>query len=252
MTLLLLACFILGAILGSFYNVVGLSVPVKRPFANRRSACPICGRTLTPIELVPVLSYVIQGGRCRGCKSRISPLYPIVEFLTGLLFAASPLLLGWTYEVFVAWTLISLLMIIFVSDIRYMLIPDKILLFFAVVFLFIRIFIPLHPWWDPLLGAVCGFGLLLFIAVISRGGMGGGDIKLFALLGFILGLKLVLLAFIFSTFYGAVIGIAGLMTGVVKRKNPIPFGPFIVFGTLTAYFYGDAILDWYLQFLTSS
>ena len=248
MTIYLLL-FLLGLTLGSFYNVVGLSVPTNQSFTNRRSACPSCGRTLSPFELIPVVSYVMQGGKCRGCKARISPLYPVVELLTGILFATAPLLLGWTSELWVAWALISLLMIIFVSDIAYMLIPDKILLFFAVVFLFLRVFYPLSPWWDSLLGAAVGFGLLLLIAVVSKGGMGGGDIKLFGVLGFALGVKLVLLSFLFATFYGAFFGIIGILTGMVKKKTAIPFGPYIVFGILTAYFWGESILQWYLQFL---
>ena len=241
--------FILGLTLGSFYNVVGLSVPINKSFTSRRSACPSCGGTLSPLELIPVVSYVIQGGKCRGCDARISSLYPVVELLTGILFAVAPLFLGWTSELWMAWSLISLLMIIFVSDMAYMLIPDKILLFFAVVFLFLRVFYPLSPWWDSLIGAAVGFGLLLLIAVVSKGGMGGGDIKLFGVLGFALGVKLVLLSFLFATFYGAFLGIIGILTGMVKKKTAIPFGPYIVFGTLTAYFWGESILQWYLQFL---
>lgn len=244
-----LLLFTLGLILGSFYNVVGLSVPTNQSFTNRRSACPTCGRTLSPFELIPVVSYVIQGGKCRGCEARISPLYPIVELLTGILFAVAPLFIGWTSELWISWALISLLVIIFVSDIAYMLIPDKILLFFAVVFLFLRMFFPLSPWWDSILGAAVGFGLLLLIAVVSKGGMGGGDIKLYGVLGLVLGVKLVLLSFLFATFYGAFIGIIGLLTGLVKKRTAIPFGPYIVFGTLTAYFLGNSILQWYLHFL---
>ena len=222
---------------------------MKQSFTTRRSSCPNCGKTLSAFELVPVVSYLIQGGKCRGCKARISPLYLIVEVMTGVLFAVAPLVLGWTSELWIAWTLISLLMIIFVSDLTYMLIPDKILLFFAVIFLFLRFFVPLSPWWDSLIGAVVGFGLLLLIAILSKGGMGGGDIKLFAVLGFVLGVKLTLLSFLFSTFYGAVFGVIGILLGQVKKRSPIPFGPFIVFGTLTAYFWGEAIIQWYIQFL---
>ncbi|RFU65879.1 prepilin peptidase [Peribacillus glennii] len=247
-----LLSLLIGLILGSFFNVVGLSVPKKQSFTTRRSACPSCGRTLSAFELIPVLSYIIQGGKCRGCKARISQLYPIVELMTGMLFAAAPYFLGWSAELIVAWTLICLLMIIFVTDIAYMLIPDKILLFFAVVFLFMRIFLPLDPWWDSLLGAAVGFGLLLLIAVISKGGMGGGDIKLFALLGFVLGTKLVLLSFMAATFLGAFYGVIGILSGFIKRKHPIPFGPFIVVGTLAAYFFGDSILNWYFQFFAAS
>ncbi|MGE7182684.1 prepilin peptidase [Peribacillus sp. NPDC006672] len=241
--------FVLGLILGSFFNVVGLSVPAGNSFANRRSACPSCGRTLTFFELIPVISYMMQYGKCRGCKARISPLYPSVEMLTGVLFASAPIFIGWSDELWVGWTLISLFMIIFVSDVAYMLIPDKILLFFTAIFTVLRVLFPLSPWWDSIVGAAIGFSLLLLIAVVSKGGMGGGDIKLFAVIGFVLGMKMVLLSFLFACFYGAFLGIIGLLTGILKKKTLIPFGPYIVLGTLTAYFWGDSLLHWYVTFL---
>lgn len=241
--------FVLGLILGSFFNVVGLSVPAGHSFANRRSACPSCGRTLTFFELIPVFSYMLQVGKCRGCKARVSPLYPAVEMLTGVLFASAPIFLGWSGELLVGWILISLFMIIFVTDVAYMLIPDKILLFFIVIFIVLRVSLPLTPWWDSIVGAAVGFSLLLSIAVVSKGGMGGGDIKLFAVIGFVLGMKMVLLSLLFACLYGALLGIIGLLTGILKKKTLIPFGPYIVFGTLTAYFWGDSLLHWYVTFL---
>ncbi len=249
MKILIIYLFIIGLFLGSFYNVVGLSVPMKQSFATRRSVCPSCGKTLSAIELIPVLSYLIQGGKCRGCKARISPLYPIIELLTGILFVLAFIVLGWQTELIVSWSLVSLFIIITVSDLKYMLIPDKILLVFAGVLLIERIFIPLTLWWDSLLGAAIGFTLLLIIAIVSRGGMGGGDIKLFALIGFVVGTKTMLLSFMLATFYGAFFGIIGLLFKLVKRGKPIPFGPFIAAGTLTAYFFYEEIIGWYLQFL---
>ncbi|MFB6467980.1 prepilin peptidase [Cytobacillus sp. Hz8] len=244
--------FIIGIILGSFYNVVGLRVPLKQSIITPRSACPNCHHQLTAIELIPVLSFIIQGGKCRQCRARISPIYPIVELMTGILFVSAPLVLGWTSELFVAWTLISLFMIIFVSDVHYMIIPDKVLLVFAGIFLVERIYIPLTPWWDSVLGAGVGFILLLLIAVISKGGMGGGDIKLFALIGFVVGTKILLLAFFLSTVFGAVLGLVGMLFKIVKKGKPIPFGPFIVMGTLTAYYFHFEIVHAYLNLLSRS
>ncbi|MDQ1001332.1 leader peptidase (prepilin peptidase)/N-methyltransferase [Neobacillus niacini] len=241
--------FIYGLVFGSFFNVVGLRIPVKQSIITPGSACPSCGHLLKPIELIPVLSYMLQKGKCRGCQSRISPVYPIFELLTGILFATAPLVIGWSGELVVALTLISMFMIIIVSDINYMLIPDKILIWFAGIFLLERIIWPLTTWWDSILGAGTGFILLLIIAIVSKGGMGGGDIKLYAVLGFVLGFKLVLLSFFLSTLFGAVIGGLALLFKVVKRKQPIPFGPFIAAGTLTAYYWGSDLIHLYLQFL---
>jgi leader peptidase (prepilin peptidase) / N-methyltransferase len=244
-----LVIFLYSLLLGSFFNVVGLRVPVGESIVFPRSHCPRCKRQLTARELIPVVSYVWQGGKCRGCGKRISLLYPFVELSTAILFTISPLLVGWSKELIVCWTLISLLMIILVSDIRYMIIPDKVLLVFAAIFLLERLFIPFIPWRDALVGAAAGFLLLFLIAVISKGGIGGGDIKLFALLGFVLGWKTVLLAFFFSTFYGTVIGLIGMALGKVRRREPMPFGPAIVLGSLTAYFFGQDIFEWYKQMI---
>lgn len=251
MLILKLIIFIYGITLGSFFNVVGLRVPMKKSIVAPRSACPTCGHQLRAWELIPVASFIIQKGKCRGCQSRISPIYPISELITGILFVMAPYFIGWSSELFVAWTLISLFMIIFVSDIHYMLIPDKILLVFAGVFLFERIFLPLTPWWDSLLGGVVGLLLLLAIAIVSKGGMGGGDVKLFALIGFVVGTKLLILSFFLATLFGAFFGVIALLLKLVKRKEPIPFGPFIVAGTLTAYFYGSEIIQHYVRFIST-
>lgn len=247
MNIYLFSIFITGLILGSFFNVVGLRVPLKQSIVAPRSACPQCGHQLRALELIPVLSFLFQGGKCKRCKKPISPLYPIVELLTAVLFVMAPLILGWNWEVIIAWTLISLFMIIFVSDVTYMLIPNKILLAYSAIFIIERLFFPLMPWWNSLVGAAVGFVLLLSIAVVSNGGMGGGDIKLFAVIGFVVGTKTVLLSFFLAILYGAAFGIAALLLRKVKRGNPIPFGPFIAVGTLTAYYCGDVILQYYFR-----
>ncbi|TSB46240.1 prepilin peptidase [Alkalicoccobacillus porphyridii] len=239
---------LVGLVFGSFYNVVGLRVPVGESIVTPRSHCTKCDRTLEARELVPVLSFLLQRGSCRTCDTRISFLYPFTEAVTGFLFALSFYLIGWSVELIVALLFVSMLAIIFVSDMRYMLIPDKILLFFAIPFVLLRMFvIPLTPWWDAWLGAVIGFAFLLLIAIVSRGGMGGGDIKLFAVLGLVLGWKLVLLTLFLASTYGAVFGVGARLLKKVERKQPIPFGPFIAAGALTAYFMGDNLIQWYIS-----
>ncbi|HAQ08600.1 MAG TPA: prepilin peptidase [Bacillus bacterium] len=247
--MLLFSTFIYGLILGSFYNVIGLRVPEGKSIIAPPSSCPNCGHQLTVFELIPVLSYVFQMGKCSHCKVGISSVYPFFELLTGLLFAGAYLLLGGSADFIIAITLISLFIIITVSDLAYMIIPDKVLLVFAGIFSIERFFFPLLPWWDSLAGAAAGFSLLLFIALISKGGMGGGDVKLFALIGFAVGFKAMLLSFFFSTFFGAFFGIIAMLLGVVKKKQPIPFGPFIGLGTLMAYFFGEKIVEIYLNLL---
>ena len=240
--------FLLGLLLGSFYNVVGLRVPRGESIVAPRSHCPSCKRTLTALELIPVVSYVLQRGKCRACSARISFVYPFVELSTAILFALAPLFVGWSAEIIVSWTLISLFAIVFVSDVHYMVIPNRILLFFAPLLLIERLwFAPLTPWWDSLLGSIVGFSMLFIIALISKGGMGGGDIKLFAVIGLVLGAKLTVVAFFLSTFVGTIFGLLGMAIGRVKRGEPMPFGPAIAVGTMIAYFFGEAMIEAYVN-----
>jgi len=230
---------------------VGLRIPKGESIVHPRSHCPKCQRTLTTLDLIPVLSYLMLRGKCRGCSLKISPIYPIIEVGTAALFTIAPLLVGWSKELLVAWTLISLLVIIFISDLHYSIIPNKVLLFFGGVLLVLRLIVsPLQPWWDPLLGAFLGFTLLLLISIVSKGGMGGGDIKLFAVIGLVLGWKGLLLAFFISNLCGTIMGLIGMMLGKVKRGKPFPFGPAIALGTLFTYFYGEQMIAWYIALIT--
>ncbi|MBO8157119.1 MAG: prepilin peptidase [Bacillaceae bacterium] len=242
--------FILGLVFGSFFNVVGLRVPKNQSIVSPPSSCPGCGNRLAPKDLVPVWSYIWLKGKCRRCGAKISPLYPVMELLTGLMFVFAFYQIGFDCELLVALTLISLFAIITVSDWKYMIIPDKVLLVFLLIFIVERTFAPLSPWYDSLIGSASGFLLLWAIAIISRGGMGGGDIKLFGVIGYVVGLKGVLLSFFLSAFIGSIAGIAGIIVGKVNRQNPIPFGPFIAVGTLLAYFYGNQLLNWYWSLFT--
>ncbi|WP_274308851.1 prepilin peptidase [Solibacillus daqui] len=238
---------IIGAILGSFFNVVGLRIPEKESIIAPPSNCPSCAHTLSIIDLIPVLSYGLLRGKCRVCGVRISPIYPLVEAATALLFAFATWEIGLKWELLVVLLFISLLMIITVSDIAYMLIPDKVLLFFLPFFIVGRILSPLTPWWDSVLGATIGFSLLLFIAVVSKGGMGGGDIKLFLLIGIVLGTVNTLLTLFLAALFGIVFG--GIMHIHRKqgRKTPIPFGPAIVVAALVVYFYGAQLIQIYIK-----
>ncbi|WP_353948053.1 prepilin peptidase [Sporolactobacillus sp. Y61] len=240
---------ILGLVLGSFYNVVGLRVAEGQSIISPPSHCPSCGRRLTIRDLVPVFSYIFLRGRCRTCHAKISPIYPAIEAATGLLFLFSFIQAATIEEMLAGWLLSSLLMIVLVTDLSHMIIPDKILLFFFILFSVFRSAFPATPWWDPLAGAAAGFVLLALIALISGGGMGGGDVKLFAVMGLIIGIKLIVLGFFLSTFFGALLGGLGLLTGLVKRRQPVPFVPFITLGMLTAFFFGDQLIAAYLDLI---
>ncbi|GLC87258.1 prepilin peptidase [Lysinibacillus piscis] len=239
--------FVVGLVFGSFYNVVGLRVPKNESIVYPSSHCSNCQRTLTAIDLVPVLSYVLLRGKCRTCKVRISPIYMLMELCTGLLFAFAYWRLGLSFELVVALFFISLLVIITVSDIVYMLIPNKILLFFLPFLAIGRIVSPLAIWWDSLLGAAVGFSLLLLIAMVSKGGMGGGDIKLFFVIGLVLGTFQTLLTLFLAAGIGMVVGVILLKRRKEGRKTPIPFGPSIAAAAIITYFFGEAMIAWYLD-----
>ena len=238
---------VLGAVLGSFYNVVGLRIPKGESIVLPPSHCTSCQKRLTGIELIPVFSYVLQGGKCRGCKVKISPIYMFTEIVTALLFAFAYWQIGFQWELAVALLFISLLVIINVSDIAYMLIPDKILLFFLPFLIIGRIVSPLNPIWDSIIGAVVGFAILFLIAIVSKGGMGGGDIKLFFLLGLVLGTFNTLLTLFFASVIGMVIGVVVLKVRGQGRKTPVPFGPSIAVAAIVVYFYGQSFIDWYMN-----
>ncbi|GGN48849.1 prepilin peptidase [Oceanobacillus indicireducens] len=242
--------FLFGATFGSFFNVVGIRSPKSETFVNDRSYCPKCKKTLTWYELIPIISYLVQRGKCRNCKEKISLIYPVVETLTGALFVLSYLMIGLNVELITALLLVSMLMIIFVSDIHYMIIQNKILLFFLPLFIILRFIAPLEPWWSPIAGAVVATVLLALIILVTRGGMGAGDMKLFGVLGIVLGLHNVLLAFFLACLIGAIVGSLLIALKIVKRKQPIPFGPYIVLGALIAYFYGERIIRLYMGLYT--
>lgn len=245
-----LSCFfIFGTVFGSFFNVVGLRVPKKINFTSERSQCPNCNTTLGAYELIPIVSYVMQGGKCRTCQTSVSPIYPIVEMLTGSLFVFSYWKLGFTLELFTAILLISMLMILFVSDMTYMIIPNKVLLFFLPLLMIARIITPLDPWYNSVIGAVVGFALLAVIIIVSKGGMGAGDMKLFGVLGIVLGLGKVLLTFFLAALFGAIVGGVFMMFKKVEKRQAIPFGPFIALAAIISFFYGDRIIQIYLSLL---
>jgi leader peptidase (prepilin peptidase)/N-methyltransferase len=162
-----------------------------------------------------------------------------------MLFVLSIYETGFHKDLMIALSIISLLIIIVVSDVNYMIIPNRILLIFLFIFSFERILIPLDPWWSSIVGVLGAFVVLLLINVITKGGMGGGDIKLFSVLGIILGWKLTLITFMLACFLGSIYGLVVILSGKLKQRSPIPFGPFIAMGGLVSYFYCENLIEFY-------
>ncbi|WP_446855661.1 prepilin peptidase [Halobacillus faecis] len=153
--------------------------------------------------------------------------------------------LGLSWEFAGASLLISLAVIVTVSDFHYMLIPNKLLLFFAITFVIYRTISPLQPWYDSIYGALAGFTIILVIILLSKGGMGAGDMKLLGTLGILLGFKLTLLTLFLATFIGMVVSLTLLAFKVIGRKDPFPFGLSIVLAAVISYLYGFDLLRFY-------
>ncbi len=177
---------------------------------------------------------------------KISPLYPFGELLTASSLFVVYKFVGFELELIPAVIITIVLVLAVLTDIREQLILDIITLPALGILLIARLFIGTEPFWFYLLGGIVGFVLLLLIAIVSRGGMGGGDIKLYAAIGVALGPWLTLMSLVLASFVGAVVGSILMVTGLVKRKQPIAFGPFILIGTIGAYLFGYEIWDWYI------
>ena len=227
--------FILGTILGSFYNVIGYRLPKNESIVKPASHCPKCNTPLTMTELIPILSFFICKGKCRHCQNKISWFYPIFEFLTGLLFGILYLIYGLTPDIIIPITFISMLIIIVISDYNYMIISDNIIIIFGIL-LSIEIFLinDMNTLISSLISAVLAFltmyGIKLFgNFLFKKESMGDGDIKLLAIFGLVLGYPMAIM----SIFIGAIIGFPISLLMLKNNKDHIiPFGPFLALGAI--------------------
>lgn len=241
--------FFIGTIFGSFFNVVGIRVPEKESLMGR-SHCPNCNTTLGWLELFPIVGYLVLRGKCKTCKTSISVKYPLMEFITGVLFLVSFVILRDNMVEYILIVMfISLMVIITVSDLYYQIIPDGILLIFLPILFVLRYFSPIFPWYNALIAAFLGFGFMYLISWYGKKrfkqeALGGGDIKLYFLIGIVLGTDLVFLSVLFAS-------LIALAYGAVSKKKSgyIPFVPFIFAGSMLAYFIGPYIIDWYISLI---
>ena len=243
----LAAVLLFGLAIGSFLNVVIVRVPEGRSLWRPRSACPGCSAQLAWHDNIPVLSFLLLRGRCRGCGMRISRRYPIVEGVMGVALVSAYVAFGPTADFVVAGVLLATLIVITAIDLDRQLIPDVITLPGIVAGLALNLATGRISWFDSVVGILLGGGLFLVIILVSRGGMGGGDLKLGAMLGAFLGWKALLLALFVAVVLGGVVAIVFLASGLRGRKDPIPFGPFLAIGGAVAIFWGERIVSWYLS-----
>lgn len=248
MTFALVFVFIFGTIVGSFLNVVILRYNTGESIIKNGSRCFSCGRRLKWYELIPLISFLIQRGKCRKCKSKISIQYPIVEILTGIIFLLIFSAQAGQFSLFYYWIVFSLLTIIAVYDLRHQIIPNLLVYLFDIL-VFLKI---IWDWgfgnWDFLERIAVGLAFFSFFGLlwlVSRGNwMGLGDAKLALGIGWLLGLTKGIVALIFSFWIGALVSIFLLFffKSRYNIKSRVAFGPFLVLGTTIAFFLGDAII----------
>ena len=231
--------FALGAILGSFYNVVGYRLPKGESLLYPSSHCPNCNHKLTPFELIPIISFFLQGGKCTNCKKKISWFYPIFESACGLLFLLAYLKFGFTLDLIVPLTFISLIIIIMVSDYEYMIISDEVLIFFGIL-LAIEIFF-IYGWQALVTGIINGIISFVFMILLKLLGdfmfkkesMGGGDIKLMFIFGLALSYSAISINSIIAVVIGSFVGLPiSLFVILNKKDHEIPFGPLLGIGAI--------------------
>jgi len=238
--------FVFGLLIGSFMNVIIYRLPLGYSVVYPASRCPHCQHRLAWFELIPLLSYMLQLGKCRHCRVPISFRYPMVEFLTALIYLLCYIHYGLSSMLLVALVFVSVLLPIVFIDLQHQIIPD-ILNITGATFAFLILPLSDVSLLNSLTGALLGGAIMLIIAIISRGGMGGGDVKMVAMMGLFLGWKLTLLALFLSFVIGGLGSLLLILFRIKKRKDFIPFGPFLAIGGFTAYVFGTEILTWYFK-----
>ena len=240
-----------GLCIGSFLNVCIYRLPAGKSIVHPPSSCPGCDNLIRWYDNIPVLSWLILRGRCRHCQTSISMRYPLVELLTGGFAMIVWMRYGLAWPTVVYFIFISALLTITFIDIDHRIIPDVISLpgipiGFAASFL-----LPHTTWMDSIIGILTGGGCLLAIAwgyqlITGKDGMGGGDIKLLAMIGAFLGWKGVLFTIMAASFTGTLIGVVIMIRARKGMKLAIPFGPFLAIGAISYIFFGPQLIEWYL------
>ncbi len=244
--------FILGTIIGSFLNVCIYRIPREESIVFPSSHCTSCNTSLKWYELIPILSYVFQKGKCRYCGEGISPQYPLIEILNGLLYLVVFHYFGCNLNFIFYGIVFSILIVISVIDFKFQIIPNSLNIFLIIIGIIYKgLYFTLYGILPDILNSIIGLIIpsiiFLIIAIVSKGGIGGGDIKLIGVLGFILGFKLSILNVFLSFILGAIISIFLLLFKIKGKKDAIPFGPFICLAFMITVLWGQKISLWYFS-----
>ena len=244
--------FALGCCIGSFLNVCIYRLPQGLSIVSPRSFCPECRASVRGYDNIPLLSYLLLRGKCRSCGAKISWRYPLVEALTGAFAVALYLQFGLTGSFFAFFAFVAALVVITFIDLDHRIIPDVISLPGIGIGFLLSFFLPNPSVTESLIGLLAGGGSLYLVAVgyqalTKREGMGGGDVKLLAMIGAWLGWKAVLFTLFFASLTGTLIGGGAMLIQKQGRHYVIPFVPFLAFAALAYLFFGPQLIDWYLS-----
>jgi leader peptidase (prepilin peptidase) / N-methyltransferase len=242
----------LGLAIGSFLNVVIHRVPRGTSIVRPPSSCPHCGYKLQWYDNIPLVSYALLRGRCRGCGAPIAIRYPIVELLTALVFLAHYFVFGFTPLLVVRLLFACAMIALFAIDLEHQLLPNAITLPGIVMGLVLSLVFP-PGIVDALIGMLVGGGVLwaigeAYFRATGQEGMGGGDVKMLAMIGAFLGWKLVLVTLVLSSFAGSFIGLLVILLGRGGLKHALPYGTFLALGALVASLVGEQLVNWYVGF----
>lgn len=245
---------ILGLCLGSFLNVCIHRIPQRQSIVHPGSTCPGCGRKIRFYDNIPIASFLLLCGRCRQCGASISPRYPLVEALTGAFSLAVYLRYGWSPEAPIYLAFICALITVTFIDLDHRIIPDVISLPGILLGFAAAGPLPAVTLADAALGILLGGGSLYTVAAVYRilrnaEGMGGGDIKLLAMIGAVIGWKGVLFTLFAASFFGSAAGLLVILRAGGDMRYALPFGPFLSAGAILHLFWGPHLIDWYLTLL---
>lgn len=241
--------FILGLLVGSFLNVCIFRIPLRQSVVTTPSHCGACGKRIRSHDLIPVLSYLLLGGKCRFCGEKISLRYPMVELLNAAAYLLIYQACGLSIQFMGFSLLASSLIVIAFIDYDHKIIPDGVVLLLIGAGVIYSVFARDITWLDRLIGFFAASLPLYLILLLSKGGVGGGDIKLMAAVGIYLGWKLTLLSLLIGAVLGSIVAVILLIMKRKTRKDEIPFGPALAVGIMAAALYGNRLLDWYLGLL---
>ena len=243
--LITVTLFIFGLSIGSFANVCIYRLPKKESVVSPVSYCTACLVPIRPLDNIPIISYLVLRGRCRDCNNNISVIYPVIEIITALLLLAGFFKFGLTFDFLVYFVLAPTLVIITVVDIKHQIIPDVITLPGLALGLAAGSYSIGYA--NSFMGFLLGCGLFYLLAILSNGGMGGGDIKYIAAAGAFVGWQKVLLIIFIGAVLGTFVGLFQIGFQKKTRKNIIPFGPLLAVATFITLFHGNLLIKLYMD-----